>query len=109
MFELVLPSYQAEAVWPLYSDIIGVRVWVGHFHPTQRCFLFLKQSSVNPGDGLWGEIPVNQLFLKFSDGPTWHNQTCHPHSDAQFEHRDHVDIVIGWLDICIKKQLNRCT
>ncbi len=117
--------FNQSAHSPLTSDINKA------FSSTQLLLtgyvLFFRLFSVNPRDGCaW----KSQQFLKYSDQPVWHQQPFHvqshlnplsSHADARFE-LQHVVFttyrclnalscshVIGWLAICVTKQLNRCT
>ncbi len=110
---------------PLTSDIN--KAFSSTQLPLTGYFLFFRPFSV---EMVVCENPVDQQFVKYSDQPVWHQQPFHVQSHLNplsspfwrsvwtsaslFTTSRCLNVlscshVIGWLAICVTKQLNRCT
>lgn len=81
-------------------------------------FLFFKSVSVNSGDGfVWTSLYISRLWKNSDQEPC--NIQSHIYffsifccaicsSTGYFDHALNCCHMIGWLDICINKQLKRC-
>lgn len=118
LFELLLPRYQLEPAWPLFSAL---------WH--QQCIFSLSPIILyKPWRWLYVKTPVGQQFQKYSHQLIWHKQTCHVQShlihrsstfqcsvwssadilDHDYIHKSYHH-TIGLLCICVSMELNRCT
>ncbi len=110
---------------PLTSDID--KAFSSTQLPLTGYFLFFWPFSVNPKDGCAWKSQEISSFWNTQTSPSGTNKHSSfkilflPHSDARFELQQVVFTtsrclnalsccqVIGWLSICVTKQLNRCT